>query len=133
MRHGCSATSSRSAAPSSGGSTAQAARRGARTLCRVWTRPTPDRNEDWVKPSYIPQPQQQPGFAPREEPRPLYSPAPEFRPAEAPDKQTEMPEGPKMPERRPDPIPAGNPKEKPSEGGGDQKREAPPAPSPDKK
>lgn len=37
-------------------------------------------------------------------------------------------------ERRPDPIPAGNPKERPSEGGGgDERREAPPAPSPDKK
>lgn len=67
-------------------------------VCCVWTRPTPDRNEDWVKPSYVPQPQQQPLIQPREEPRPLYSPsAPEFRPAELPDKQTEMPEGPKMP------------------------------------
>lgn len=74
------------------------ARRGARHACRVWTRPTPDRNEDWVKPSYIPAPQQQPLIQPREEPRPLYSPsAPEFKPAEMPDKQSEMPEGPKMP------------------------------------
>ncbi|KAI8471405.1 MAG: hypothetical protein J3K34DRAFT_417573 [Monoraphidium minutum] len=104
-----------------------------RHVARVWTRPTPDRNEEWIKPSYMPKPQQ-PSILPREEPRPLYSPAaPEFRPAEMPDKQSEMPEGPKMPERRPDPIPAGNPKERPSEGGGDDKREAPPAPSPDKK
>jgi hypothetical protein len=216
--------------------------RGARHVAAVWTRPTPDRNEDWVKPSYIPSPQQQPIFQPREEPRPLYTPsAPEFRPAEMPDKEKEMPEGPKMPgarcpegwggcrrgragrgrgrgpgqaagreglgdggevtlgcsglggaqqapahwlrgawcglvdagggrrgcrgvrffgalrawpagrqallpltrpppgrvrtaERRPDPIPAGNPKERPSEGGGgEERREAPPAPSPDKK
>ena len=38
---------------------------------------------------------------------PLYAPAPEFRPAELPDKAKELPTGPKMPERRPDPIPAG--------------------------
>jgi len=67
-------------------------------VAAVWTRPTPDRNEDWIKPSYVPKPQQQPMIQPREEPRPLYSPsAPEFRPAEMPDKQGEMPEGPKMP------------------------------------
>jgi hypothetical protein len=63
----------------------------------VWTRPTPDRDETWVRPSYIPNPQQQPVIQPREEPRPLYAPAPEFKPAETPDKQKEMPEGPKMP------------------------------------
>lgn len=67
-------------------------------VAAVWTRPTPDRNEDWVKPSYIPPPQQAPVILPREEPRPLYAPAaPEFRPAETPDKQSEMPEAPKMP------------------------------------
>ncbi|GBF92835.1 hypothetical protein Rsub_05454 [Raphidocelis subcapitata] len=105
-----------------------------RHVARVWTRPTPDRDENWVRPSYVPQPQQQPMIQPREEPRPLYTPStPEFKPAELPDKQSEMPEGPKMPERRPDPIPAGNPKERPNEGGGkEERREAPPAPSPDK-
>jgi hypothetical protein len=153
----------------------------------MWTRPTPDRDESWVKPSYVPPPQQQPIIQPREEPRPLYAPAaPEFRPSEAPDKTTEMPEGPKMPgergsgddglflegrrgsfrcffkafavaclvqspslpkstnplktkttqstkERRPDPIPAGNPKERPSEGGGQEERREAPPPGPDKK
>ena len=37
----------------------------------------------------------------------MYSPPPEFRPSELPDKTKEMPAGPRMPERRPDPIPAG--------------------------
>jgi hypothetical protein len=66
----------------------------------TWSRPTPDRNEQWVKPSYIPAPNQAPVIQPREEPRPLYSPAPEFKPAENPDKQKEMPEAPKMPGER---------------------------------
>ena len=60
-----------------------------------------------------------------EESAPLYTPTPEFRPAELPDKAKEMPSGPRMPERRPDPIPAGNPKEKPP-GEESEKREAPP-------
>ncbi|GAX84843.1 hypothetical protein CEUSTIGMA_g12264.t1 [Chlamydomonas eustigma] len=95
------------------------------TVKSIWTRPTPDRDADFVKPAYIPsQPVWQPSR--REEGTPLYAPPPEFRPAELPDKPTEMPAGPKMPERRPDPIPAGNPKEKPSEGQ-PERREAPPA------
>ncbi|GLI70305.1 hypothetical protein VaNZ11_015255 [Volvox africanus] len=92
----------------------------------VWTRPTPDRDADFVKPSYIPQPVQ-PSFTPSREDRPLYAPiSPEFRPAELPETPKELPNAPKLPERRPDDIPAGNPKEKPSEGAPD-KREAPPS------
>ena len=73
----------------------------------IWTRPTPDRDADFIKPARVPsQPVWQPS---REfnEAGPLYAPPPEFRPAELPDKAKEMPAGPKMPERRPDPIPAG--------------------------
>lgn len=99
-------------------------RTAALSVTAVWTRPTPDRDENWTRPSYVPNsPVYQPPL--REEPRPLYSPAPEFKPAEQPDREREMPSGPKMPERRPDPIPAGNPKEKPPAGNPD-KREAPP-------
>eukprot|EP00195_Chlamydomonas_chlamydogama_P004121 CAMPEP_0202920020 /NCGR_PEP_ID=MMETSP1392-20130828/76640_1 /ASSEMBLY_ACC=CAM_ASM_000868 /TAXON_ID=225041 /ORGANISM="Chlamydomonas chlamydogama, Strain SAG 11-48b" /LENGTH=101 /DNA_ID=CAMNT_0049613497 /DNA_START=245 /DNA_END=550 /DNA_ORIENTATION=+ len=95
----------------------------------IWTRPTPDRDADFVKPSYIPSPTTTPLYQPgrREEDRPLYTPAaPEFKPAELPEKAKELPSGPKMPERRPDPIPAGNPKEKPP-AGDPERREAPPA------
>jgi hypothetical protein len=112
----------------------------------TWSRPTPDRDQDWVKPSYVPdrrtQPDLQPLFRP-EEPRPLYAPAaPEFAPADRPESpaQYEPKEGmPKMPERPRDPIPAGNPgkgKERPGEGGGGGEgpaREEPVAPAPDKK
>ncbi len=71
----------------------------------VWTRPTPDRDTDWVKPSYIPTPVA-PDFPSRTD-RPIYAPVtPEFRPAELPETPKEMPTGPKMPERRPDDIPA---------------------------
>lgn len=66
----------------------------------MWTRPTPDRNEDWVKPSYVPQPNQQPIIQPwrQDEGKPLYAPSgPEFAPAELPEKTKEMPEGPTMP------------------------------------
>jgi hypothetical protein len=94
----------------------------------VWTRPTPDRDADFIKPSYVPtRPSQAPAFEPyRREDQPLYAPSrPEFAPAEMPDKAKEMPEGPKMPERGPDPIPAGNPKEKPPPED-PAKREAPP-------
>lgn len=46
------------------------------------------------------------------------------------EREKELPEGPKMPERRPDPIPAGpGKKEKPGKGA-EPEREAPPAPSP---
>lgn len=91
----------------------------------MWTRPTPDRDADWIKPSYVPQPVQ-PSITPGREQGPLYAPTtPEFRPAELPEQTKELPSGPKLPERRPDDIPAGNPKEKPSEGAPD-KREAPP-------
>ena len=77
----------------------------------TWTRPVPDRDADFVKPARVPsQPVWQP--ARREEDRPLYSPPPEFRPSELPDKTKEMPAGPRMPERRPDPIPAGESKER---------------------
>jgi hypothetical protein len=41
-----------------------------------------------------------------------------------PEQQKEMPKGPNMPERRPDPIPAGNPKEKPP--AGEPQTETPP-------
>lgn len=93
----------------------------------VWTRPTPDRDQDFVKPSYIPGPLTQPSINPGRE-QTIYMPSstPEFRPAELPDKAKELPSAPKMPERRPDPIPAGNPKEKPGEGAPDT-REAPPS------
>ncbi|EFJ52863.1 hypothetical protein VOLCADRAFT_102817 [Volvox carteri f. nagariensis] len=92
----------------------------------VWTRPTPDRDADFVKPSYIPQPVQ-PSVTPSREDRPIYAPiTPEFRPAELPETPKELPSAPKLPERRPDDIPAGNPKEKPSEGA-PEKREAPPS------
>lgn len=68
----------------------------------------------------------QPSITPGREQGPLYAPTtPEFRPAELPEQTKELPSGPKLPERRPDDIPAGNPKEKPSEGAPD-KREAPP-------
>eukprot|EP00798_Chlamydomonas_sp_ICE-L_P009991 gene9991-7872_t len=116
-------------------STQRIAVRGATVVRSVpvatWSRPSPSRDEEWIKPSYIPGPSTTPMYEPRrnnDEARPLYNPTPEFRPAELPDRNKEMPEGPKMPERRPDPIPAGNPKEKP--GGGDDaetSREEPPA------
>lgn len=88
----------------------------------------PDRDQDFIKPSYVPQPSQTPEMQPyrQREEGPLYAPsAPEFTPAERPDNTPEMPAGPKMPERGPDPIPAGNPKEKPGTGE-PEKREAPP-------
>jgi hypothetical protein len=152
----------------------------------TWTRPTPDRDETWTRPSYVPSPGQSPAFtpAPRED-QPLYAPSrPEFQPAERPEQGKELPKGPDMPgaclcvrvggikqrlsrlqlvlavhmepaavlngqhrvqrapptrvapcallpcclhdvERRPDPIPAGNPKEKPP--AGEPQTEAPPA------
>jgi hypothetical protein len=92
----------------------------------VWTRPTPDKNEDWTKPSYIPTPGQSPVVQPyRRDDQPLYTPsAPEFTPAERPEQAPEMPKGPNMPERRPDPIPAGTPKERPPTG--EPAKEAPP-------
>ena len=64
----------------------------------VWTRPTPDKDDDFIKPSYVPT-RQEPFIQPyRREDQPLYSPAgPEFNPAELPEKQKEMPAGPKMP------------------------------------
>uniref|UniRef100_A0A7S3RAH3 Uncharacterized protein n=1 Tax=Dunaliella tertiolecta TaxID=3047 RepID=A0A7S3RAH3_DUNTE len=94
----------------------------------MWTRPTPGRDEDFVKPSYIPRPSTQPMIQPsRREEQPLYSPAgPEFRPAERPEQPKELPEQPKMPERRPDPIPAGNPKKKEAPPRREGEREAPP-------
>ncbi|KAF5842904.1 hypothetical protein DUNSADRAFT_3931 [Dunaliella salina] len=94
----------------------------------MWTRPTPGRDEDFVKPSYIPRPSTQPIIQPnRREDQPLYSPAgPEFRPAERPEQPAELPEQPKMPERRPDPIPAGNPKKKEAPPKREGEREAPP-------
>lgn len=81
-----------------------------RPAVAIWTRPTPDRDADFVKPSYLPTPGTTPLYQPgrREEGTPLYAPQPsEFRPAELPDRAKELPAGPKMPERRPDPIPAG--------------------------
>jgi hypothetical protein len=51
---------------------------------------------------------------------------PEFSPAERPEQAPELPSGPKMPERRPDPIPASRPKERPP-GADPDRREAPPA------
>lgn len=89
----------------------------------TWSRPTPDRDADFVKPSYVPL--QTPIYEPRREEQTIYAPIPEFKPSELPGKPGELPSGPKMPERRPDPIPAGNPKEKPSEGT-PERREAPP-------
>ncbi|PNH04880.1 hypothetical protein TSOC_008908 [Tetrabaena socialis] len=89
----------------------------------VWTRPTPDRDQEWIKPSYVPQPLQ-PSINPGRE-SPIYAPVtPEFRPAELPETPKELPNSPKLPERRPDDIPAGNPKEKPPP---PDKREAPPS------
>lgn len=91
----------------------------------MWTRPGQEgRDNDWIKPSYVPQPS--PGFVPARPEREGYTPsAPEWgRQAEVPEKASEMPEGPLMPERRPEPIPAGNPKEKPKKDD-DEKREKP--------
>ncbi len=90
----------------------------------VWSRPQQDRDNDFVKPSYIPTPYQAP-VNPGREGAPLYAPSmPEFSPGERPDQSPELPAGPKMPERRPDPIPASRPKEKPP-GGAPERREAP--------
>ncbi|KAF6263082.1 hypothetical protein COO60DRAFT_1699007 [Scenedesmus sp. NREL 46B-D3] len=92
----------------------------------VWTRPTPDRDEDFTRPSYVPTPGGSPVVQPYRDDQPLYTPSvPEFKPAELPEQQKEMPKGPTMPERRPDPIPAGNPKEKPP--AGEPQKEEPPA------
>lgn len=85
------------------------------TCCRAspratWSRPQVDRDNDFIKPSFVPKPFTTPLYQPdREEGKPLYSPPPEMprRQSEVPDKSKELPEGPKMPERRPDPIPAG--------------------------
>lgn len=65
----------------------------------VWTRPTPDKNEDWTRPSYIPTPGQSPVVQPyRRDDQPLYTPStPEFIPAERPEQAPEMPKGPNMP------------------------------------
>lgn len=65
----------------------------------TWTRPTPDRDETWTKPSYVPTPGQSPVIQPyRSDDQPLYTPsAPEFKPAELPEQQKEMPKGPNMP------------------------------------
>jgi hypothetical protein len=66
----------------------------------VWTRPTPDKDDDFIKPSYVPtRPSSEPVIQPyRRDDQPLYSPVPsEFRPAELPDKAKEMPDAPKMP------------------------------------
>jgi hypothetical protein len=65
----------------------------------VWTRPTPDRDEDFTRPSYIPQPGGSPVIQPyRRDDQPLYTPStPEFKPAELPEQQKEMPKGPTMP------------------------------------
>eukprot|EP00879_Flechtneria_rotunda_P000570 GHRR01000677.1.p1 GENE.GHRR01000677.1~~GHRR01000677.1.p1 ORF type:complete len:132 (+),score=28.49 GHRR01000677.1:283-678(+) len=95
----------------------------------VWTRPTPDKDENFTKPAYIPTPSQSPVVQPYwGDDRPLYAPTPnEFQQAEAPEQEKEMPKGPNMPERRPDPIPAGNPKEKPP--AGEPEKEAPPEPA----
>lgn len=67
----------------------------------TWTRPTPDKDETWTKPSYVPTPGQSPVIQPyREDNQPLYTPsAPEFKPAEMPEQQKEMPKGPNMPGR----------------------------------
>lgn len=121
--------------PGSAGCAPRTARAHAPSAVRVvaiWTRPTPDRNEDWVKPSYLPRPMEQPAIQPsRREAEPLYAPTPEFRPAELPEQgNKELPAGPKMPERRPDPIPAGNPKKERPPGRGEEdesRKEEPPA------
>jgi hypothetical protein len=65
----------------------------------TWTRPTPDRDETWTKPSYVPTPGGSPVIQPyRTDDQPLYTPsAPEFKPAELPEQQKEMPKGPTMP------------------------------------
>eukprot|EP00882_Tetradesmus_deserticola_P019587 GHRQ01021092.1.p1 GENE.GHRQ01021092.1~~GHRQ01021092.1.p1 ORF type:complete len:245 (-),score=27.71 GHRQ01021092.1:347-1081(-) len=64
----------------------------------VWTRPTPDRDEDFTRPSYVPTPGGSPVVQPYREDQPLYAPsAPEFKPAEMPEQQKEMPKGPTMP------------------------------------
>lgn len=106
----------------------------------TWSRPTPDRDQDWIKPSYVPGPRTQPDFPTfrPDEPRPLYAPAaPEFSPAkERPESPAFSPkEMPKMPERPRDPIPAGNPggKERPPGEGESEsapQREEPAAPRP---
>lgn len=103
-------------------------KRASRSSCRVWTRPSPDKNDDFIKPSYVPRPSQEPVIQPyRREDAPLYAPTtPEFKPAELPGKPAEMPEAPKMPDRPRDPIPAGNPKEKPQRDD-NARREAPPS------
>jgi hypothetical protein len=65
----------------------------------VWTRPTPDKDEDFTRPSYVPTPGGSPVIQPfRRDDQPLYTPsAPEFKPAELPEQQKEMPKGPTMP------------------------------------
>lgn len=68
----------------------------------MWTRPTPDKDETWTRPSYVPTPGQSPVITPyRTDDQPLYTPsAPEFKPAEMPEQQKEMPKGPTMPGER---------------------------------
>lgn len=81
----------------------------------TWSRPQVDRDSDFIKPSFVPKPFTTPLYQPdREEGKPLYSPPPEMprKQSEVPDKGKELPEGPKMPERRPDPIPAGERRER---------------------
>lgn len=65
----------------------------------VWTRPTPDRDEEFTRPSYVPSPGTTPVITPyRRDDQPLYTPGtPEFKPAELPEQQKEMPKGPSMP------------------------------------
>jgi hypothetical protein len=65
----------------------------------VWTRPTPDKDEDFTRPSYVPTPGGSPVIQPyRRDDQPLYTPStPEFKPAELPEQQKEMPKGPTMP------------------------------------
>ncbi|KAJ9534299.1 hypothetical protein QJQ45_007035 [Haematococcus lacustris] len=117
-----------------------AARQGGRPIIRAgttratvrpdntWSRPMPDRDADFVRPSYVPGPSTYPEMDPRrqQEVQPLYRPPPEFKPAELPEKSADLPSGPTMPERRRDDVPAGTPKEKPGKADPDTKpREAP--------
>uniref|UniRef100_A0A7R9Z5H1 Uncharacterized protein n=1 Tax=Chlamydomonas euryale TaxID=1486919 RepID=A0A7R9Z5H1_9CHLO len=144
--NGCDVTSSRASSRArqnghTGIGTARPGRRccgmGAARLdmpSAVWSRPEQDRDNDFVKPSYVPKPFTTPIYQPErgDEAKPLYKPPPsEFRPSEKPERgNKELADPPKMPDRPRDPIPAGPAKEKPGKKGGAPEREAPPSESP---
>lgn len=95
----------------------------------MWTRPGSDPG-DFIKPSYVPQPNRAPEYAPRRDSDPEYRPMgvpKEFVAPDQPERQGEMmPEAPPLPARPRDPLPAGRPKERPGkEDGTEPTREKP--------